>query len=128
MTELTPVEATKISLLSLTLIFGFSLFATLLVEDGILTILLTLATLSLLLCITLVFMALRKFGAKEMDVGSRILKKANYFGFIGVGFIVLVLTRRLYTFNTPSGILFLVVALIFVFGIFVLGKKKFKYW
>ena len=86
---------------------------------------LALSALCLLVCLSLLLMALRKFGNDEVPAGSRIVQKANAFGSAGFLFLAAAMAVALGGFE---GTAFFAAALAVFAWLWRFGKKNMKYW
>ncbi|MFH1285712.1 MAG: hypothetical protein ABIH99_03965 [Candidatus Micrarchaeota archaeon] len=122
------VKALKLSVVSLTAVFGFSLIGAFFIEGAVLKALFSLSALLLMACLALLFMALRKFGNEEMEVGSQLVKRANFLGFGAFGALVIALAINLHASEPLASYVFIALSALIFGWVLSFGKKKFKYW
>jgi hypothetical protein len=89
---------------------------------------LSLSTTFFFIALTLLLMAGRKFGSNEVEIASKIIKKANIVGFLGIIGALLTLVLLLAGFSLLLTAVFLCVMLSLIFALWLFGKKNFKYW
>lgn len=128
MGALEAVQATKISVISLSIILGFLLLTFPITHHPLILFMFAGAIISFMICLALLFMALRKFGNEEIESGSKIVKKANLFGFLAFALVILGISVKLYDVNPFYTALFLFISFLLFVWVFMFGKREFKYW
>ena len=121
-------KGARASAISLSLVLGFLLLALFTNQEVEVQFLLALAELSLMACIFLLFLAMRKFGNNEFKAGSEIVRNANFAGTAGYGFVVLATGIILWKSEPLFAGMFLAFAALTFSWLFKFGKKRMYYW
>ena len=127
-----PVKATNSAVISLGILTGFVLLSvvSLVISNARQIPIISMSVSFLFFSITLMIllMASRKFGNNEIDSGSRLVKKANIFGFGGLFLLYLSITYLLYNKYPIFSAVFAIVAILSIIYFWNIGKNTFRYW